>query len=310
MRAFYFLAAWAANERKPPQPQIKMPLGKFDNKTFLWYNYIYKNERKKPMRYCIDYYLGLENHSIFDKVDELFFVRDRQFNMLKENFDRLGDKIIICEEEGNIPSKRYEFYKENKERFLIGFNTDNFLLHTIEKLHEDGIRYYISEPATTFEEATRAKELGVSELYIDGEIFFQMSKVKAYGLPIRVAPNRIFEGTSPYPGFLDKPSSAWIRPEDVDMYEEYIDTFEFIGYDKSKTEAFVRIYNEEKAWQGPLSLIVPGVGENVPVNRMLNSELTARRLNCGQVCRTPTGTCRLCHRQFELANPDLFIDKK
>ena len=135
-----------------------------------------------------------------------------------------------------------------------------------------------------------------------------MDKVKEYGLPIMVDP-RISFSIDAFPGILDAPSAHWIRPEDVEMYKDYIDTICFKEFDEDRVSAFIRIYKEEKKWAGPLNMLIPYVDESV-YNRMLNSELTARRLNCGQVCRTPVGTCRLCHRQFSLANPDLFLDKK
>lgn len=39
------------------------------------------------------------------------------------------------------------------------------------------------------------------------------------------------------------------------------------------------------------------------VNRMIPTELTEKRMNCGQRCQSG-GHCRLCYRYLELANPE------
>ena len=50
---------------------------------------------------------------------------------------------------------------------------------------------------------------------------------------------------------------ALIRPEDVEMYEDYIDTICFKEFDEDRISAFIRIYKEEKKWAGPLNMLIP-----------------------------------------------------
>lgn len=257
------------------------------------------------MRYAINYFDGIETKILFEKVDEFHFYWS--YENLVEFATAHPQKTIVYHPEysSDLPEWLYNSLPEN---VIVAFRLKQFTVWDCEIFNKDGKKFYIDEAITSFENATRAKELGVCRLNIAGALFFQMDKVKAYGLPIMVDP-RISFSIDAFPGILDAPSAHWIRPEDVEMYEDYIDTICFKEFDEDRVSAFIRIYKEEKKWAGPLNMLIPYVDESV-YNRMLNSELTARRLNCGQVCRTPVGTCRLCHRQFSLANPDLFLDKK
>ena len=256
------------------------------------------------MKYAVDYFDGIETKILFEKVDEIHFYWS--YENLVEFATAHPQKTMVYHPEyiSDLPESLYNSLPDN---VIVAFDIDIFTEWDCEIFNKDGKKFYIDKAFTSFENATRAKELGVCRLNIAGALFFQMDKVKAYGLPIMVDPRTIvIDG---FRWIYDTPSAHWIRPEDVEMYEDYIDTIYFEEDDENRINALIRIYKEEKKWAGPLNMLIPYVDESV-YNRMLNSELTARRLNCGQVCRTPVGTCRLCHRQFSLANPDLFLDKK
>lgn len=257
------------------------------------------------MRYAVDYFDGIETKILFEKVDEIHFYWS--YKNLVEFATAHPQKTMVYHPEysSDLPESLYNSLPDN---VIVAFEADKFTVWDCEIFNKDGKKFYIDEAITSFENATRAKELGACRLNIAGALFFQMDKVKAYELPIMVDP-RHFNYVDDFPGILDGPSAHWIRPEDVEMYENYIDTIYFEEVDENRLNALIRIYKDEKKWAGPLNMLIPYVDESV-YNRMLNSELTARRLNCGQVCRTPVGACRLCHRQFALANPELFLDKK
>ena len=257
------------------------------------------------MRYAVDYFDGIETKILFEKVDEIHFYWS--YKNLVEFATAHPQKTMVYHPEysSDLPESLYNSLPDN---VIVAFEADKFTVWDCEIFNKDGKKFYIDEAIASFENATRAKELGVCRLNIAGALFFQMDKVKAYELPIMVDP-RHFNYVDDFPGILDGPSAHWIRPEDVEMYENYIDTIYFEEVDENRLNALIRIYKDEKKWAGPLNMLIPYVDESV-YNRMLNSELTARRLNCGQVCRTPVGACRLCHRQFALANPELFLDKK
>lgn len=95
----------------------------------------------------------------------------------------------------------------------------------IPKIKEHNLKFFYSEPVKTFYEMYSLKKLDVSYVYIDAPLFFQMKEVKMVGIPLRLIPNRCYiKGTIPRESGLH---GCWIRPEKLDLYEEYADVVEF-----------------------------------------------------------------------------------
>lgn len=164
-----------------------------------------------------------------------------------------------------------------------------------------GIKFYYGFPIKTFYELNALKELGVCYIVLDAPIFFEMSKVKKFGIPVRVIADSAnnLEGLHSNGLF-----GSWIRPEDVSIYEEYVDVIEFSTNKIDKEQALYRIYAEDKKWPGELQMLITDL--NYPgVNRMIGSLVGLARLNCGQRCQSG-GYCSVCQRAFDLANPQLF----
>ena len=185
---------------------------------------------------------------------------------------------------------------------------DNFVfgLTYIDEMIEckaNGIDFYYLEPIRSFRELQGLKLFGVKWAFIDAPLFFQMDKVRAVGIPVRVTANISVREAFPY---ADGVPGPWIRPEDVEAYEPYVDTIEFSSVNLDQERALFRIYAEQKKWPGELGLIVQDINY-LGTNRMIPPDLVEKRLNCGQKCME-NGNCRLCWRILDLANPDLLRD--
>ena len=185
---------------------------------------------------------------------------------------------------------------------------DNFVfgLTYIDEMIEckaNSIDFYYLEPIRSFRELQGLKLFGVKWAFIDAPLFFQMDKVRAVGLPVRVTANISVREAFPY---ADGVPGPWIRPEDVEAYEPYVDTIEFSRVNLDQERALFRIYAEQKKWPGELGLIVQDINY-LGTNRMIPPDLVEKRLNCGQKCME-NGNCRLCWRILDLANPDLLRD--
>lgn len=96
-------------------------------------------------------------------------------------------------------------------------------------------------------------------------------------------------------------SGGWVRPEDVEAYEEYIDAFEFADCDKEREQALYRIYKFGE-WPGELEILISDLNYE-GTNRMIDPEFSRRRMNCEQKCEE-LGICRMCYHMLKLANPD------
>lgn len=161
------------------------------------------------------------------------------------------------------------------------------------------IKFYYGFPIDSFYELNAWKDLGVCYVRLGPSLFFSMDRVKAIGIPVRAIPNVAYNDGLPRGNGV---CGQWIRPEDIDLYEDYITTVEFENADIKKEEALYRIYREKHGWSGNLNNLITNLNYGA-TSRLIPQEITKRRLNCGHLCQT-TGTCSMCVRAFSLAQPN------
>jgi hypothetical protein len=209
-------------------------------------------------------------------------------------------RYLIHSNEDDIDWSEIKKFKTlARDNFVFGLTYINEIIEC--KAHD--IEFYYLEPIRSFRELQGLKLFGAKWASIDAPLFFQMDKVRAVGLPVRVTANISIREAFPY---VDGVPGPWIRPEDVEAYEPYVDTIEFSRVNLDQERALFRIYAEQKKWPGELGLIVQDINY-LGTNRMIPPDLVEKRLNCGQKCME-NGNCRLCWRILDLANPDLLRD--
>ena len=209
-------------------------------------------------------------------------------------------RYLIHSNEDDIDWSEIKKFKTlARDNFVFGLTYINEIIEC--KAHD--IEFYYLEPIRSFRELQGLKLFGAKWAFIDAPLFFQMDKVRAVGLPVRVTANISIREAFPY---VDGVPGPWIRPEDVEAYEPYVDTIEFSRVNLDQERALFRIYAEQKKWPGELGLIVQDINY-LGTNRMIPPDLVEKRLNCGQKCME-NGNCRLCWRILDLANPDLLRD--
>lgn len=152
-------------------------------------------------------------------------------------------------------------------------------------------------PIANYNELDAAVKCGVSQLYITAPLFFDLRSVKKlYNLPIRIQVNSANENLIPE---MDGLTGSWIRPEDTDLYEPYVDIFEFKADELKQESALLDIY-KAKEWNGNLNLLIQGLGFDVD-NRILPPEFVESRIRCKQRCKERPRSCNLCQSAFGLA---------
>lgn len=163
------------------------------------------------------------------------------------------------------------------------------------------IKTYFRPPVHTFQELSDLKAAGVDQVILGCPVFFQMDKVRQLGLSVRATANSAFlEGTwSPMEGW----AGTYIRPEDIELYEPYVDVIQFTG-SLTEEQALFRIYAEQHRWSGELNMVVKDLNYSA-TNRMIPPEFGKTRLNCRQRCMEPSASCHMCRNYLYLANPDL-----
>lgn len=176
-----------------------------------------------------------------------------------------------------------------------------------KKAREEGIKFYFGFPILSYYELNAAIASGVSYARISGPLFFDLENVKAVArtTKLRVVPNIAYmDGLERENGI----HGMWIRPEDIDAYDEYISAIEFEDCDTAKEQALYRIYKEQKEWSGDLKMLITNL-DREGVNRMIPSAASRRRITCRQACESG-GSCHICDRMLMLANPELIKDYK
>ena len=162
-----------------------------------------------------------------------------------------------------------------------------------------GIKFYYGYPVESYWELRGLKNLGVCYARLGPGLFFDMDAVKAIGVPIRVIPNLAYNDILPH---SDGICGQWIRPEDIDMYEDYAEVVEFEDTDIKKEQALYRIYAKQEGWKTNIASLITNMSKTIPAsNPLLTSEITKARLNCKQKCQA-NGACQICYRAFSLAN--------
>lgn len=215
------------------------------------------------------------------------------------------------------PNKRYNIQtisdeplsnKEQEQIELVKAVTDNYTVtcgipSQLDTLVKKGYHAYLNLPATDWEYFGQLKELGVSDIRIDGPLGFQMDKI-AMGkenIKIRVSPT-----VSPNSFMTDgKPNNFFIRPEDLKYYTP-IDVIDFGRYsikNQEMEDALFSIYN-----RGSFGYSLKDLMFNLPydVNNLLfEDNFALQRLNCGQRCKEPGRHCHWCYNTFTVIEDSL-----
>lgn len=248
------------------------------------------------MKYCLN---NNQSYEYLQKADEIKILYQYR-NKIIDYIEKYPNKTIILDKKNNWEIIDWEEIK----RYNI-MTQHNFIMalydpSDITNCKKHGIKFYLNYPITTFYELQSLKDLGVEYALIDSPLVQDIVNAAAIGVPLRVVPNVAYYAFIPRDEGV---CGSWIRPEDLYLYESYIAAIEFEDCDIKKEQALFRIYAEQKTWSGDLGMIITNL--NYPgINRMIPTELTEKRMTCGQRCQSG-GHCRLCYRYLELANPEL-----
>lgn len=249
------------------------------------------------MRFCLK---GTQTAEFLNKADEISV--------------KYKDRTTLIDIIHDYPNKTYildcfgvdmiENWDEIKQFNVMAQN--NLILKVanigmLRACQENDIKRFFGYPILSFYELNSFMMIGVEYVILDTTLFFQMDKMKNFDVKIRAIPNVAYNDGLPH---MDGVCGTWIRPEDLaTIYEEYIDTVEFEDCDKEKEQVLYRIYAEEKEWRTDLDLIITNL-DYPGVNRMIKTEDSKARLDCGHRCQSGS-FCKRCYRMFDMANPEL-----
>lgn len=244
---------------------------KYPNQNIQW-NINYKPKIKQLNDFISEY----GTHRINLIITDFEYKRDCQIVLaLRKKFPTT--EIIMC-----LPQYNKELEKE---------------------LTEQNLPHYYNELITDWDTFQGFLKLNVTDIFIGENLAFNAKilslNAKKYKKSLRSFCN-LCESS-----WEDTPSlkTFFIRPEDLDLYNNYIDTFEFFtnGINATTLNIWYEIYTKDKKWSGKLNEIIMGYkGEED--NNFIISDFGVKRLNCNKRCAQGIDpTCHICDRIIDLS---------
>ena len=159
------------------------------------------------------------------------------------------------------------------------------------------VPYYTGYLVTNFEQLNHLCECGVSDVYIGEEICFDLARVSRvcmrYKVETRTFPNVGQASIKSTPAL----KKFFIRPEDVEVYEDYIDILEFWG-PEDRQETLRGIY-EKREWFGDLRDLILDFNLSFD-SRCIMPGFAIARKNCERKCMKG-GACTICDRVLSIS---------
>lgn len=188
-----------------------------------------------------------------------------------------------------------------QSNFIMNLNHMLF----VNEAKENNIKFMLNMEATSYWELKGLEKLGAEYAYVGIPLFFDLKHSLDMEIKLRAIPTVAYNHILPQDGVYGQ----WIRPEDVDKYEGYIQTLEFEpSCDIQREQTLFTVYAIDKSWNTRLDILVEDLGSDA-VNRLIPSEIAEARLSCRQVCQSG-GNCRICYTALKLANPDFWARVK
>lgn len=253
------------------------------------------------MKYAVQYRKGFK---YLDQVDEINILFRREDTTLVD-FLLLHQKqrinISIYDIEDFIESNSIKLFDaiaiEHPEiNFAINLgyyhNSESPKLMKIIKERVIPHKFFFNDFVRNWDTLHGLKDLGVSDMYIVEDLGFELDAVgkilHSAGIQVRVFPNI---AQSPW---IKTPAlkKFFIRPDDIEIYEPYVDVIEFFGSDDS-IETYYKIYAIDKKWFGKLNEVIIDFDDDRLDSRFLLPIFGERRLKCGKRCLKGS-SCNIC----------------
>lgn len=258
------------------------------------------------MNYCVRFSRKFE---YTDEIAEFKIIYKPRDKKLLEFLDYFNDKrFIISITVDDMPelvlSNLWKDYAERKNfTFLLPeINDDNRKIISlfIKELKSNNIPFYFEDKVYSIDKVWELIDLGVSDIYISGELGFELAEISdrihEAGVKIRVFPD---VAQSVRAGG-DSVTKFFIRPEDVDNYEDFVDVMEFTLNDKERDNILYKIYAINKKWTHEIKDIILNFDDEIS-NLSFPSSFGEVRTHCRKRC-LKNGNCQICFRAKELSN--------
>lgn len=175
------------------------------------------------------------------------------------------------------------------------------MVAALKKFNTLKIKYSFSDNISNLSILNVALDLRPYEVTITETLGFDILDLSRYihdkGVKVRIIPNVV---QSPYPIF--KLNHFFIRPDDIDLYDEVADVAEVYAMrdDYNTASIIFKAYALDKKWFGKLNEIIVGLDSEID-SRYIFPAFGERRMRCKQNCFSG-GKCNMCFTIEELAD--------
>lgn len=246
------------------------------------------------MKYAVRYNRSFKH---FDEVEEVIFkysASEGYIEGVTSKLEKQTQKIIISlidiEQEINevlpILNKIKEIHDNTK--VIIDFFEQR---DWINILKENNIDFFFDQFARNLAVLATMYKLGASEAYIAEDLCFELHRIQHFrtkGMKYRVWPD-IAQTSAGTHGVLSQNTEFFIRPEDIELYEKFVDTMELMRSD-NRENIIYEIYKQEQ-WLGNLNDIIIDFEGDVD-NTTIAPFFGQQRLMCRRRCLV--SRCDIC----------------
>lgn len=240
------------------------------------------------MKYCLPYNRYTYDSDLIHEADEWTVEYNPEDNTLLQFLDKYKDKRInfrILDNKINIKEDMgIGFLKDLTDKYhnlYIEFAHYDTEIISILKEHEIK-RYFFSTHANNIDLFYILINSGATDVFVVEAMGFELNKLskvaKEKGVQIRVYPNIAQSAGNEVPGL----KRFFIRPEDIQDYEEYVDVCDFF-YEDATCLNYFNIYKNMKEWFGNLKEIINGLDTDLD-SRFILPRFGETRAKCGKRC--------------------------
>ena len=232
------------------------------------------------MKYACKFYRDCSLLPITDEIIIKYDVKDREIINFVQKW-KPQQRIVLNITKLVDIEKNLELFATIAKLHNVAFlcsKSQNFHL-----LEEECLPYFFVEKCGTFDELIGQIRMKVSDVYITNELGFYLPDVatvcKDKHINIRVIPNIAQSSSDTISNDFTK---FFIRPDDLYLYENYIDIIEFETDRLELQPTFYNIYQEGK-WDGELKQIIYNFDNDISNNSIVPifGEI---RLDCKKRC--------------------------